>query len=68
MRDPLGQQREDVAGASPAKHDRELANVDQTIEFTDTAPTCNKEPDTGKDSDPRLEIALCAFAAIPTRN
>jgi len=68
MRDPLGQQREYVAGASPAKHDRELANTDQTIEFTDTALIGSKEPDTGKDSDPRLEIALCAFAAISAGN
>ena len=68
MRDPIGQQRKCVAGADPAKHDRELANTDQTIEFADTAIGCNKEPDTSQDSDPRTEIGVCAFAAIPTGN
>ena len=68
MRDPIGQQRKCAAGADPAKHDRELANNDQTIEFTDSSLAGNKKPDTSQNSDPRLEIGLCAFPAIPTRN
>ena len=68
MCDPLGQQREYIAGASPAKHDCELANADATVEFTDSAHAGNKEPDTGQDSFSWTEISLRAFAAIPTRN
>ena len=66
MRDPLGQQREYIAGASPAKHDCELANTDDIIasDDADGITNSNTKSNAGEDSAARIKTDLRAGATL----